>query len=198
MKKLYEEKSGMIYKLFIYQFAMSLLGLFIASPFKGSTLLIAGIFSMLFYFSLVSYAAVEDGQKDFVSAQAGRLEGSPLTGFKYALFSYIPTIIIAFLNCILHFLIPDALSNTFVSILNLIIRFFLMGMYLGIDSGLTNYTVDTVTNQRISSAPEWIRFLSDNGLIFLICLILMPVVCGIAYSLAYKGKIHINTVKKKK
>ena len=69
-----KEKSGMISKLFVYQIAMSLLGVFVVSPFSGYTQIAASVFAFLFYFSLVSYAIIEDGQKDCISYKAGRLE----------------------------------------------------------------------------------------------------------------------------
>ncbi len=198
MKKLFEEKSHMVSKLFIYQIAMSLLGVFIVSPFSGTTCIIAGVFSLLFYLSLVSYATVEDGQKDFVSQKAGRLQGSAFTGFKYALISYIPTIFIVAFYCIIKLSTKSEMLSALKNILNIIIRFFLMGSYLGIDVGLTGYGYDTATQSMVSDAPTVVRFISDNGIFFVICLIVMPLICGFAYNLAFNGKISINTHKKEK
>lgn len=198
MKKLFTKKSGIILKLFIYQFAMSLLGLFVASPFKNGTLILAGIFSTLFYFSLVTYAVIEDGQKDFIAVSSGREQGSVLTGLKYALVSYIPTMFFVILNCILNLFVSNVSFAAVKSLINIVVRFFLMGMYLGIDAGLTNYSYDPVLEKSVSNAPEWVRFLSDNGITFVIFLVLFPIVSGISYALAYKGKIHVNTQSKKK
>ena len=197
MKKLFAEKSNMIFKLFIYQFAMSLLGLYVSSPFEGGTLILAGIFSVLFFFSLVTYAIIEDGQKDHISASAGRIEGSKFTGFKYALVSYIPAIFFVLLNCALNLFATDGSFGTIKFLIDIIVRFFFMGMYLGINAGLTNYTYDPVLQASVSDAPEWIRYLCDNGITFVIFLVLYPIVSGVAYALAYNGKIHINTQTKK-
>ncbi len=198
MKNLLNEKFGMILKLFVYQFAMSLLGLFVASPFENSSLILAGVFSTLFYFSLVSYAIIEDGQKDGVSAKAGRIQGNKFTGLKYALVSYMPTMIIVLVNCVLRLLTSNTSLLALKNILNIVIRFFLMGMYLGLDAGLTQYNYDPVMQIQVSNAPEWIRFLSDNGITFLIFTIFMPIVVWIIYALAFDGKLHVNTAPKEK
>lgn len=198
MKKLFEEKSRMISKLFIYQFAMSLLGVFVVSPFNHNLRVVFGVFASLFYFSLISYAVVEDGQKDHISHTAGRLDGDALCGFKYALVAYIPTIVLTVAFSLIQLFSGEYAILTIKSILNVIIRFFLMGMYLGIETGISKFELDAVTLERVSVSPEWVQFMSDKGLFFVIFLVLMPIVCGLAYYLAFKGKVHINTSKKQK
>lgn len=198
MKKLFEEKSRMISKLFIYQFAMSLLGVFVVSPFNHNLRIVFGVFASLFYFSLISYAVVEDGQKDYISHTAGRLAGSPFCGLKYALVSYIPTIVITVAFSLIQLFSGEYALLTIKSILNIIIRFFLMGMYLGIETGVSRFDLDAVTLQRVSTAPDFVQYMSDKGLFFVAFLVLMPIVCGLAYYLAFKGKIHVNTSKKQK
>ena len=189
MKKIFTEKSSMISKLFIFQVAMSLLGLFVVSPFtaNSSLCLAAGIFSMLFYFSLITYAVIEDGQKEYISVKAGRCEFSVFTGFLYALVSYIPTIILTVVYMIMRLSSPNSIITGAKAVLNIIIRFFLMGMYLGIDVKL-----------RADAAGAFSGFISENGIFYVMCLFLMPVICGISYALAYNGKIHVNTESKKK
>ena len=50
-----------------------------------------------------------------------------------------------------------------------------------------------------SNANPTVLFMSNNYIIFALLLVVFPVVCGITYMLAYKGKIHVNTqVKNKK
>ena len=195
-------KGGMIGKLFVYQIAMSLFGLFVISPFNGGMQLFASIFSSLFYFSLVCYAVIEDGQKDHISSVAGRLKGNPYSGFVYALISYFPTIIILLVTVILSFVVdpfvPSA-GSTVLGILNTVIRFFLMGMYLGFDTGLVIRQPNPETGgNMVVSGSEGLVFLSDHCLIFAICLILLPLICGTTYYLAFKGKIHVDTAVKQK
>ena len=197
MKELINRKSGVIGKLFIYQIAMSLFGLFVISPFSGRMQIVASLFATLFYFSLVCYAIIEDGQKDYVSFSAGRLEdGKATDGFVYALISYIPTIVIVLLNVILN--LANVSVDTLKSLLGIVIRFFLMGMYLGFDTGLVVRTANPVTFQMEIAEGEKFLFLSDNYLIFAICLIFLPVVCGVCYNLAFNGKIHVDTTPKEK
>ena len=198
MLEILRTKRHMISKLFIYQFAMSLLGLFVVSPFKGTVQIAASVFAVLFYYSLVCYAVIEDGQKDFVSHTAGRIAGKWYTGLVYSLVSYLPTIVIVLFQSIISLLTSPATLGSLKAIINVIIRFFLMGMYLGIDTGLINRTEDPTTHLLVSDAPEWLVFLSENSLIFAILLIVMPVVCAISYNLAFKGKIHVDTSEKKK
>lgn len=194
-------KGRMIGKLFIYQIAMSLFGLFVISPFNGGMQFFASVFSALFYFSLVCYAVIEDGQKDFVSSSAGRLNGNPLSGFYYALIAYIPTIVIVLSSVILSFAVDPFTPSVAVTIrdlLNILIRFFLMGMYLGFDTGLVVRQYDLLTGKYAILSGENLLFLSDHYLIFAICLILIPLICGITYYLAFKGKIHVDTTQKEK
>ena len=119
MIEIIKSKSNVILKLFIYQIATSLFGLFVLTPFAGADdsyrgLLNIGaaVFSTLFYFSLVAYAVIEDGQKDYVSVTAGRLEGNAYTGLVYGLVSYIPTILVVVINSLFcMFSSPEAFTT---------------------------------------------------------------------------------------
>lgn len=199
MKELIYQKSHMISKLFVYQIASSLLGLFVASPFGGYTQVLAAAFSTLFYFSLVCYAVIEDGQKDYVSVSAGRMEGNALVGFVYAILSYIPTILIVLVQVALQLFTGVASLLGLKGVLTVIIRFFLMGMYLGFDTGLVQRGYDEINQTSVViKGSDALVFMSDNYLIFAILLVLLPLVAGISYNLAFKGKIHVNTAPKNK
>ncbi len=189
MKKLFSEKSNVIFKLFIYQIAMSLLGFFIVSPFLNSSsmCLAASIFAALFYFSLTAYAVVEDGQKDHISVNAGRKEGSAFTGLWYSLVSYLPTIVISVFYSIATLCSPNEILTGLKALINIVIRFFLMGMYLGFDVLL-----------RSENSPQSLKYFSETGLFYVCLLILMPIICGVFYGLSYKGIIHVNTAQKNK
>lgn len=199
MNELIKSKSGMIGKLFVYQIAMSLLGLFVVSPMKGGMQIFAAVFSALFYFSLVAYAVIEDGQKDCVSHTAGRIEGNAFTGLLYSLISYIPTVLIVAFQVILHLSTDINALNGLKSILTFMIRFFLMGMYLGFDTGLVQRGYDSASQSSVVlSGSDALVFMSDNYLIFAVCLVFLPVVAGVSYYLAFNGKIHVNTAPKNK
>lgn len=194
-----KEKGHMISKLFVYQIAISLLGLFVVSPFNGYIQVAAAVFSTLFYFSLVCYAVIEDGQKDYVSCSAGRIEGKWYSGFVYALTSYIPTILIVAVQTVLHLVTDVSALTAIKAILGFIIRFFLMGMYLGFDTGLVHRGYDSVNQVKaVIKGSDVLVFMSDNYLIFAVCLVFLPVVAGISYYLSFKGKIHVNTAPKSK
>lgn len=199
MREIISQKGGMIGKLFVYQIAMSLLGLFVVSPFKGNMLIVASLFATLFYFSLVCYAVIEDGQKDCVSHNAGRLEGNKMTGLIYTLVSYIPTILVVALQVVLQFATSPVQLQGLKSILTFLIRFFFMGMYLGFDAGIVQRTYDHVTQSSVViKGSDAMVFMSDKYLIFAVCLIFLPLVSGVAYNLAFSGKVHVNTAPKEK
>ncbi len=199
MISIVKEKSHMIGKLFVYQIAMSLLGLFVVSPFNGSLQVAAAVFASLFYFSLVCYAVIEDGQKDFVSHSAGRINGCALSGFIYALVSYIPTIIIVGVQVVINLMSSPTSFTGLKSVLTFLIRFFLMGMYLGFDTGLVQRTYDSVNQTSvIVKGSDLLVFMSNNYLIFAVCLVFLPFVAAVSYYLAFKGKIHVNTAPKNK
>ncbi len=193
------EKKHMISKLFVFQFAISLLGVFVVSPFNGNMQIVASVFAILFYFSLVCYAVIEDGQKDYVSHTAGRITGKGSTGFIYALVSYIPTIIVVAVQVILHLLTDVVTLSGIKTILTFIIRFFLMGMYLGVDTGLVQRGYDSVNQMSVVlKGSDALVFMSDNYLIFAVCLLFLPLIAGLSYYLAFKGKVHVNTAPKNK
>ena len=194
-----KSKSHMISKLFVFQIAMSLFGLFVVSPFNGYWQVAASAFSCLFYFSLVSYAIIEDGQKDCISHTAGRIEGKSYTGFVYALVSYIPTLVVVIIEVILRLCTAGNTLTTLKDLLGLLIRFGFMGMYLGFDSGLVQRAPDPETLQmNIIKGSDALVFMSDNYLIFAICLVFLPFVAGLCYNLAFKGLVHVDTSVKNK
>ena len=199
MFSILKEKSNMIAKLFVYQIAMSLLGLFVVSPFNGYMQIAASVFSMLFYFSLVSYAVIEDGQKDHISHIAGRIIGNKATGFVYGVVTYIPTLVVVLLQVILQLLTDVSALTGIKTVLTFIIRFFLMGMYLGVDTGLVQRGYDSINQTSVViKGSDLLVFMSDKYLIFAVCLIFLPLVVGISYNLAFNGKVHVNTTPKKK
>ena len=193
-----KSKSHMIGKLFVYQIASSLLGLFVASPFSGKMQMVAAIFSTLFYFALIAYAVIEDGQKDCVSSKTGACTVNSNAGFVYSIVSYLPTIVFVIVQMIIIFC-TDTVIEGVKLFFSIVIRIFLMGMYLGFENGLSERFQDPVTHQMVSGAGETARFICDSYILFAVLLVLMPLVCGICYKLAYNGVIHVNTeVKKKK
>ena len=201
MLDIIKSKSNMIMKLFVYQVATSLFGLFVLTPFAGTAdshrgifNIVAAVFATLFYFSLVAYAVIEDGQRDYVSVTAGRLEGNKYTGLVYGLVSYIPTIVVVVLNSLFCIFTSPESFTAVKSVLGVLLtKVFLMGMYWGFDAGiiLRNANGEVISGKFLES-------FSNNGLVFVVCLVFLPLVTGVCYYLAFKGKIHVNTQQKKK
>lgn len=201
MSEIIKSKFHMISKLFVYQIASSLLGIFVLTPFanindsyRGIVNIAAAVFATLFYFSLVAYAVIEDGQKDCISHNAGRLSGNKYSGFIYGTVSYLPTIIIVVINAIINLCTKDDALTGLKSILGILFtRVFLMGNYWGFDLGI----ILRDAGGNVISGKSLEAF-SDNGLVFVVCLIFLPIVSGLSYMLAFNGKLHVDTKVKEK
>lgn len=193
----FKEKGDMLRKMWINQFAFSLFGLFVASPFSGTMSIVAGVFSYLFYISVVGFSVLDDAQKDKISYSAGRKNNvSASSGFLYAFAGFLPTILIMIVYSFFTFIPTIDSSVTFV--ISIITRFIMGGEILGIDTGLTNYTYDSVSNMLVSNASSEVIFLSSHGFIHLMYSLFTPVLYGFIYFLGFKGIISINTTESNK
>lgn len=196
-ENIFSKKGSILRKMWINQFAFSLFGLFVASPFTGALCVAAGIFSFLFYLSVVGYAVLDDAQKDRISFRAGRnLSVCALTGAKYSFFAFIPTIALTLIYTILTFI--PAVNESVSFIISIITRFVMCGEILGIDIGLTAYSYNSATMQMITSAPDSVIFMSSHGLFCLIFSVAAPLILGLIYYLGFSGVVSINTTAKKK
>lgn len=192
-KDFYNIKGKIITKMWLNQFAFSLFGLFVASPFSANMSIFAGIFALLFYMFVVGYAILDDAQKDKISYDAGRAEClSAFTGFKYAIFAFIPSYIIFAINTVLSY-ITDVSNTSLAFIIKLITKYALAGQIVGIDAGLTRYTYDAVNQIRTSTAPDYILNLSEHSWFQIIFLIFVNFAFGLIYYLGFKGIISVNT-----
>lgn len=190
--EIFREKGSMLRKLWINQFAFSLFGIFVASPFNGKICVAAGIFSYLFYLSVVAFAVLDDSQKDRISFNAGRKNNiTASAGFVYAFAAFLPTIALMLVYTVLTFV--PGIDNSVTFVISLVTRFIMGGEILGIDSGLTNYTFNSAANMMVSNSPESVIFLSSHGFIHLIYAIATPVIFGIVYALGFKGIVSVNT-----
>lgn len=196
IKDIFTEKGSMIKKLLLNQFAFSLFGIFVATPFAGNICIIAGVFSLLFYMFVVGYAILDDSQKDRISYNAGRKTYlTQSTGFKYSFAAFMPTIIISAFFTIISFF--TTAENTLHFILKLVIKYIFSGEILGIDVGLTKFTFDTVALKLTTTAPDSIVFMSNHGVFQLIFLVFTPAICGFIYYLGFTGKVSVNTTSRK-
>lgn len=190
-------KGQILKKMWLNQFAFSLFGLFVATPFTGNICIFTGVFSLLFYIFVVGFAVLDDSQKDRISYTAGRKqELSKFTGFVYSLVAFLPTIIINIVYLFTSFFVPS--ENSFRFILGLIIKYALCGEILGIDIGLTKYEFDAVNLIRVSDASESILFMSDHAIFQLIFVVVSALIFGIIYYLGFTGIVNVNTTETKK
>ncbi len=193
LKELWNTKSKMIRKMWLNQFAFSLFGLFVASALSGSLCVLAGVFSLLFYLSVVGFAVIDDAQKDRIIKNAGRGDAlSAHTGFSYLFLVYLPSFILIGAYAIYTFFASE-LAGAFHTVCFFIVKYLLAGEILGIDVGLTNYTYDTVNKVRQSTASPAILFLSDHALFQILFLVFAMLLLALVYRLAFCGVISFNT-----
>ncbi len=189
LSELWQEKGQLIRKMWINQFAFSLFGIFVATPFSGNICILAGIFALLFYSFVVGFAILDDAQKDRIAYEAGRktyLKSN--VGLKYSFLAFIPTLV---LTVVYTFI--SKLSNSFSFILGLINKYAICGEILGIDVGLTKYTYDAVNQIRVTTAPDYVIFMSEHGVFQLVFAVVMPLIFGLIYYLGFSGIISFNT-----
>jgi hypothetical protein len=192
---IFKEKGDMLRKMWINQFAFSLFGIFVASPFNAGLCTAAGVFSYLFYLSVVSFAILDDSQKDRIAFNAGRKKNvSSVTGVMYSFAAFIPTLVLTIVHLAFSFM--PMISENITKVIYLINRFVLCGEIIGIDSGITN--IVTVNYKPVVAGPEWAGFMSEHGIFQLLFAVLSVVIFGIVYYLGFKGIISINTTETKK
>lgn len=167
------QKKGLIVKFMVNQVAFSLLGIFVTSAvfnLQNHILLLAGLFSSIFFFFLIYSNAFDEGQRDAIKVEGNRMKMLPLLGFYYTLVAYFPTIIIVILNlCFRLFFSGVSIIEKISYLIDaFFVRIFSMGMYLGIELFI-----------KYSSKTG--ELLSGKGALFAIFLLFAPVVSGAGY-----------------
>ena len=187
MKKILNEKGDLIAKCIVFQIAMSVFGIMInfATVQMGNTvLLLGGIFSILFYFALVGAPLNEDGLKDKIKYDRLKEDADKLYGVKFMAVAYIPSFVITGIYAVfMSFGILEGVTY----VVNMVIRFFISGMYIGIDIFLFSST-DEAGNILYNA-------FSMNGYSFLLYQIASVLVCGLFY---YLGLCGVNLLRTKK
>lgn len=187
MKKIFNEKGSLIARCIVFQIAMSLLGFFVMSAvayMNDTIILLAGIFTMLFYFAITGATLNEDGLKDALASSRINSKPDIFYGAKYVAVSYIPVLFATVLASIFRTLgILSGISDVII----MIIRFFFSGMYLGIDMALFITGID-------EKGFAVYNMFSNNGYSLIVYQIFSIIICGLFYYLGIKG---INLVKTK-
>lgn len=179
---MFKEKGPLIVKYIVNQIAMSLFGFMMATTammLGDSWLLPFGIFALLFYLFILITFIREDGQKDAIKIESGRMKRDSFSALKYCSVAAIPGFIIALINVILSF---SAAQTGFVAVcsavFNVITRIFVYGMYNPIDSYLFNHEIG------IFSFAE---FISSSGISYLLYTFVTLFVCHITYCISTRN-----------
>lgn len=193
IQTLWQKKGSLIKKLWLNQFAFSLFGLFVASALSGTLCVLAGVFSLLFYLSVVGFAVLDDAQKDRIMAKAGRGSGlSAGTGLAYTALAFAPSVLVVGAYSVYTFFASQT-AGVFHTIYFLLVKYVFAGEVLGIDVGLTKYTYDTVQQVRTSTVSPAVLFCSDHAFFQLAFIVISVLVLALVYRLAFTGKISYNT-----
>ena len=175
----FKENSGFIWRIVILQIGIAIfsiaVNLAVNEAWGGQYLIWVSLFSILFYGYLLYTASWEQGSKDIVRMEAGRLEKSSLVGLKAALIADIPNAVL----CLLLFigtLLQNVSANLFT--VALFIDGFIWGsMYYGIV-----WTVAVTPTETAAITNPWLVTLC-----YFISLFVLPLVCHVGYVLGQKN-----------
>lgn len=144
IKTFYFDNMNLINKFWLNQIALSILGIMVCLPmpsFGTAALIIASLFSAIFFISLLYDNAWDEGFKDSNRVSNGRLPLRPFHGAKIAVFAYAPSILFwvlwavpTLLNCI-----GVETLNAFGVVGKTLVLFFCNGTYLGLVYTTLNY-----------------------------------------------------------
>ena len=115
MFRFFKTNASVIYKLFIYQFALTVFGLLLytVSLYSKNNAIIAGIsaFSVLFYLFIIYTSLWDIGARDKIRIDGKRLEARPLHGLWLGLCANIPNYIFAICSTVGYLGIDRAIVN---------------------------------------------------------------------------------------
>lgn len=193
MKTLIREKGGLIGKYIVNQIAMSLFGFMMSATavvMGHDWLLPFGLFGLLFYYFILFTFVYEDGLKDALRVDGGRMKRDRLLSLKYCSLAAVPAFLIALANCVLRVFGNRGVIATIYSLLDTLTRFFTYGMYNAIDNYLFTSSYET------AQAEVTRAYFSASGLSFLCYTIPTLLVCVIAYNMGL-AQIRLNKNGKK-
>ncbi len=186
MSYLFKEKSHLMVKFMVNQVAMSLFGLMMSATaiaIGDSALLPFGVFGLLFFYFILFTFIREDGLKDAIKTEGGRIKEDIFCSVKYCSVASFPSVVIALAYIVLRLtggrgpMIDSALD-----ILNIICRIVTFGSYNSIDRYIS------IKNSNYSA-------FSNSGFAFILYAFLTIIVCFIAY---YSGIKKIGVKEKNK
>lgn len=186
-----KENSYSITKMIINQIGMTVFGtvLAFATNSNATLFLLASLFSIVFYLSLLYSMTWEIGAKDKIRVESGRMPNKPLLGMYISLSANIPNIIIVLLMFIGFIFGSKAVgiemewAGSLYLVMNTLIRL-LLGMYTGtINYFLPKYTVlsEDQTFQGVVLGSV------QNPTFFLLAILPSVIVCAVSYYFGLKG-----------
>ena len=191
MKTLFYEKGHLMLKYIINQIAMSFFGVmmaFTAATINDDTswLLPFGIFSVLFYWAILISFMREDGFRDAIKVNGGRMKKDYLLPLKYCGIAAIPGLVFPLINMILRFSGADsAIAEGTINICSFVSKFFIYGAFMPLDSYLFAGNGAVFSNA---------AFLSDYSIVCFGYTLLTLAVCVLSY---ISGLCHLFVKNKK-
>ena len=199
MKSFINENSKLIKKLIVYQFGAAFFGILVNSSAGRLPWLnwLTGIFAILFYIYLLYGAVWEDGARDRIRVDGGRMTEDKYKGLKVALIANIPNIIIGVFMAVftvINVITSAEWSGNIAAVANAA-GVLWEGMYVGVLTAVfPQYDYATQTTIAFSDFQIIMRAIS-----FLIIVLPALVSCHAAYRLGYNGvAVFKNSNKKEK
>lgn len=154
----FREHSKLISRLFINQVGMTIFGLVLTmavmrSTGNNPTLTVAvSIFSILFYLCLIYNVMWEEGARNIIRINAGRMERIPCFPLKAAFFASVPNLALALLLTVSYLLaFPCGLdfARSIYGILHIVLAFF-EAMYVGLFSTVLDAFPDVAVQSLVA------------------------------------------------
>ena len=184
MKNLFKDKGHLMLKYIINQIAMSFFGVMMAFTAatindNGSWLLPFGIFSVLFYWAILFSFMREDGLKDALKVNGGRMKKDVLLPVKYCSVAAIPGLLFVVVNMIVRFSgTTQSFAQGLTNICSFVSKFFLYGAFMPLDSYLFAGEFALFSS---------LGFLSDSGIVCIVYTVLTLLLCFFAYYTGING-----------
>ena len=179
--KFFKENSSSIFRLIITHVGMSVFGLviFLATNLKGdTTMLLAGIFSLLFFASIVYTTMWEYGSKDKPAIDAGRLTFKPQNAFYAALVAET----LGILLIIVYFVSSNFIETNETAKQVYAISYLLLYVVESCASGIMLY----------------FQHMLENPLVNSLCLLVCPLIVALSSLLGYSfGAKGVQIIPKK-
>ncbi len=155
----FREHSRLISRLLINQVGMTIFGMILTMAVMKSTnnnptiTVAVSIFSILFYLCLIYNVMWEEGARNGIRVNAGRMEKIPFFSLKAALFASIPNFVLAvllFVSYLLAFPFGMEFARSAYAVLHIILALF-EAMYVGLFSVILNAFPEVATQSLVAS-----------------------------------------------